>query len=120
MSTQVNTYVMYGCLLDYAETKARHEGGVWDKIEPYTDNAFKPEVNPKDGLTVLYDGMDGRYIAIGHVIAKTDNHQSLKKPVEIPTEDTMHPVRVALFALMKELKVADKYAPRWLVVSHYR
>lgn len=120
MSTQVNTYVMFGCLLDYDELKTKNGGSIWDKIEPYTDNAFKPEFNPQAGITVLYDGANGKYVAIGHVVAKTENWQGFQKPIELPSSRPPPSETAAIFELMKELKVAHRYEPSWFVISHYR
>lgn len=123
MSVQLNTYVLYGNILDYAELRARHriEGGsLYDLVDPYLDNAFSGETNPRDGLTVLFDGMDGKYVAVGHVIAKTESFGGFTGAIEVPGELPTSPIRTALFNLMQDLKAGDKHNPGWWVVSHYR
>lgn len=121
MSTQVNTYVMFGCLLDYDELKAKNGGSIWDKIEPYTDNAFKPEFNPQDGLTVLYDGANGEYVAIGHVVAKTENWQGFRKPITLPSLDDYEAHADAVADLLIKLGVDPlDHDCKFLVISHYR
>jgi hypothetical protein len=78
MSVQLNTYVMYGVLLPFRRELSDEQN---DLLEGYTDSAFTPDFNPKDGLTALDDGMNGEYLAIGKVIAKTDDHEGFSKPV---------------------------------------
>ena len=69
MSTQINQYIIYGIKLNYEDYK----GDVWyDKFEPYMDSPFKG-IKHHNGLCVLFDGMDGDYIVIGHVVYKTDD-----------------------------------------------
>jgi len=75
MSVQANTYVMRGALVPYSEMKGRY-----DELAPYMDSAFKG-IHHKDGVCVLYDGMNGKYVAVGRVLAKTKNHQGLDEPV---------------------------------------
>jgi hypothetical protein len=36
-----------------------------------------------EGRCVLYDGMDGQYVAIGRVIEKTGNHDHFEHPIRI-------------------------------------
>lgn len=123
MSTQANTYVMFGCLLGYNELKKKHAGAddLYSKIEDYTDNAFKPEVNPKDGLTVLYDGANGKYVAIGHVIAKTENWQGFRDPITLPSPDAYEEHADAVADLLIELGVDPlEHDCKFLVISHYR
>ncbi|MBN7763698.1 hypothetical protein JYP52_21400 [Nitratireductor aquibiodomus] len=131
MSAQVNTYVMFGVILDYEQAHSvwRHDDpaypSLFDVLEPYMDDAFKTETNPKDGLTVLYDGMSGKYIAIGHVIAKTGNFEHFENPVsaigdmKAPAKDFLEP----LSALLTRLDLppgAPRSALGWHVISHHR
>lgn len=131
MSTQINTYVLFGVVLDYekAHKAWQHDDpaypDLYDVLEPFIDNAFKPETNPKDGLTVLYDGMCGKYIAVGHVIAKTENHGHFDTPISV-IGDTTPAVRdflKPLSDLIEQLNVppdARRGALGWHVISHYR
>jgi hypothetical protein len=62
---------MYGIRLDYEKYK---EDEWYDTFEPYLDSAHE-DIKHKDGICVLFDGMDGDYIFIGRVIAKTEKQQ---------------------------------------------
>lgn len=78
MSVQCNTYVMIGALFPYSELFENQ----YDRLEPYTDSAFKG-IHHHNGLCVLPDGMNGEYVAIGKVLAKSENYQGFNAPVLI-------------------------------------
>lgn len=116
MSVQLNTYVMHGVLLPFKDDLEDEQD---DILDDYRDSAFKSEVNPKDGLTVLDDGMDGKYIAIGHVVAKSANYEGLNSPVRLvraPKYDG-EALRNLITALGFD---HTKFSAGWLVISHYR
>jgi hypothetical protein len=111
MSVQANTYVMRGALVPYSEMKGRY-----DDLEPYMDSAFKG-IHHKDGVCVLYDGRNGKYVAVGRVLAKTENHQGLDEPVfvsdtGVDDEDELHDAVSAIVGTPKTL--------RTFVLTHYR
>ena len=87
MGVELNTYVILGALIDYEEHEDRY-----DDFEPYIDSAFKG-IEHKDGLCVIFDGMNGDYIFIGKVIAKTGLHVGFDEPIEVPNmlaEEVIH------------------------------
>lgn len=111
MSVQLNTYVMRGVLLPFDNDKE------YEKYEPYFDDAFKG-IHHHEGLCVLSDGMNGRYMAIGQVIAKTANYEGFNEPIVVTKPD-----------LMQDLDLANKIAGligdhphdiNTFVISHYR
>jgi hypothetical protein len=77
----MNTYCLVGALLPYAPFESH---GWYDKLEPYMDSPYEG-IKHHDGLCVLFDGMNGKYVAIGHVIAKTGNHCGFEEPIEVPS-----------------------------------
>ena len=119
MSTQINHYVMYGVLLPYPEYP-KFTDEMRALLEPYCDDAFDADVNPKDGLTVLMG--DGDYIAIGHVIAKSDvGALGFEEPVQIKEPPYSEYESGARSALILALGMApEKFAPGWIVISHDR
>ena len=74
MSVQVNQYLIIGVKKDFNWSKEwEKETGkdFYDTFEGFMDDsAFKKEINHKDGIFCLYDGMNGKYIIIGRVLAK--------------------------------------------------
>lgn len=124
MSVQCNTYVMIGAMFSYDELKAKFssdkdddEDSFYERFDPYTDNAFKG-ISGKDGITVLFDGMNGDYIAIGKVLAKSENHQGLQKPVIIESVDP--DLSADLRRKISDLTKQTVVEIRPLVISHYR
>ena len=120
MSVQVNTYVMCGAVLPYDVLY----GDEWDgKLDPYLDSARGP-IHHHNRLCVLVDGMNGEYVAIGRVLAKTEEGQPFTAPIQcrFPTEDqgAQH-MQIAMD--MHEL-LGDAMASvgliGWHVISHYR
>jgi hypothetical protein len=46
--------------------------------EAYYDNSYDKKITAKNGLTIIQDGMSGKYIVIGKVLAKGDESEGLK------------------------------------------
>lgn len=118
MSVQMNTYVMYGLLLPYDKF-----GDIWDSFEEYHDSAFEG-IQHTEGLCMLSDGMCGKYVAVGRVLAKTQNHEGFDAPVDL----LAHPFMEGTENLLEQIR--DMLHPtaglpadaqlRHLVISHYR
>lgn len=115
MSVHLNTYVMLGALLPYAAFKS---DGWHDRLEPYMDNAFN-DLQHYDGLCVLWDGMNGKYVAIGKVLAKSDNHQGFAEPIVL---NGLAPAEVTeLYDKIKAIIPPGlSFKVQRLVISHYR
>lgn len=111
MSVQCNTYIVRGALLPYADFKDRY-----DDLEPYMDSAFKG-VHHHNGLCVIFDGMNGKYVAIGRVLAKTGNHKGFDAPITVaspcPHGDDMLKALVAALA-KRDVEIGTH------IISHYR
>jgi hypothetical protein len=113
MSVQMNTYVMWGAVLPFDEFRDR------DDFEKYCDDAFKG-IHHHNGLCILDDGMDGKYVAIGHVLEKTANHGGFGKPIRLigePDIDFNVFERIET-VIGRPLKIDEVCG--WLVISHYR
>jgi hypothetical protein len=113
MSVQMNTYVLIGDVFDYAKLKDRY-----DELEPYMDDAFYG-IHHHKGLCVIYDGMNGRYVAIGRVLAKTRDGEGFDAPVQIPLLTPDAEERAALAEQIAAL-AGQAAQVRHLVISHYR
>lgn len=102
MSTQINQYLIYGISLPYDWHKEweKAKNGNLKSCEPgyvdfYTasrdylyDSAFDANWPQKDGITLLFDGRDGRFIIIGHCLAKAKHGDYLGERciLEIPSD----------------------------------
>jgi hypothetical protein len=71
----MENYVMIGALLPYKNFRS-------DRLEAFLD---APN-NTRDGLTVISDGMSGRYIAVGKVLACAPEGEGFDSPIEINTQ----------------------------------
>jgi len=111
---------MYGVLLKYTELiKAQH-----DFIEQYIDSPFDSKTNLKDDITVLYDGRGGKYIAIGHVEVKTENHGFFNEPICFlrylgPPNFNFVPIFQVIDTLQLPYE-QNELNLKWLIISHYR
>lgn len=114
MSTQVNTYVMVGALFPYDMFR----NADFERINPYTDSAFKG-IHHHEGLCVLFDGMNGEYVAIGRVLEKTGNHDFFEYPIRIaPLGDAE---RQSLHNDIRRLiQLEGDFSVQQLVISHFR
>ncbi len=120
MSSQVNTYIMYGLLLKYIELTDVQR----DFINEYIDNPFDSKTNLKDNMTVLYDGCNGRYMAIGHVEVKTENNGFFQEPITFnkylyPPDFNVTSIFQMIDALQLDYEREELHL-RWFIVSHYR
>jgi hypothetical protein len=114
MSTQCNTYVMVGAVLPYESFE-----GKYDHLEPYLDNPFRG-VHHHNGICVLFDGMCGKYVAVGKVVAKSGNWQGFDAPV-IPKGRLRPDERKALDDVLAVGGIDPaSVKPAPFVLSHYR
>lgn len=109
----MNTYVMWGVLLPFKEFADRED------FEAYTDSAFKG-IHHHNGLCILDDGMNGKYMAIGHVLEKTPNHEGFNEPIPLQGFPILS---FDVFRRVEELigrPLKDDEHCGWLVLTHYR
>ncbi len=117
MSVQCNTYVMIGATFPY---ELFRDDDVYKKLEPFQDNAFK-SIHHHEGLCVLIDGMNGDYVAVGVVLAKSADHEGLVAPLVIRTtaEETAGVATAITNSIGKIVNLPEfKVTP--IVLSHYR
>lgn len=121
MSVQVNTYVIIGYKFEYSEFNERYKGDPgYDLISNIEDTAFEG-INNKNGLTVLFDGMNGEYVIVGHVLEKTREDQHFNKVIEIDSSSKMSEMVTGLLNLyFKEDDYFLQEEIKTYVVSHYR
>lgn len=108
MSVQVNHYVILGTKIPYKDLS-------YEQVEEYCDSAFKPK---KQGFVCLFDGMNGKYIFAGDVIASTENYEGFYVPIELDTLKEEH-INIIKKELEQKLGLNNPEVKYW-VVSHYR
>ncbi len=112
MSVQRNIYLLRGTVQPYGLHKDRH-----DVLEQYMDSAFKG-IHHHDGLCVLFDGMHGKYVAFGRVLAKSANMQGFEPElVQVPPFDldNSKEFQEKLSALVGTFCTVNDY-----LITHYR
>jgi hypothetical protein len=73
MGTRMDHYVVLGRRFDMEPFKDKYE-----TLEPFFDN-------PPEGMKVIYDGMGGKYVVIGQVIAKSNEYEGFDGFIEAPS-----------------------------------
>jgi len=108
MSVQIVHYVIFGIKYKYIDD---------DIFEEYEDSAFKSKIGNKDGITAIVDGMDGKYVFIGKILAKASAERCDGFDItEISyTEDTVNLV----ISKCTELIGHIPNAPKLYVFTHY-
>lgn len=130
MSVQAPIYIMWGLMLPYP--KPLEDDDANDvRFDAYRDSAF--DKAPREGVTVLLDGMGGKYVAVGVVIARSGpygddlgTHAIPFPPVPgLPAEDMARYARwrqeidEALKATQLDI-AALGLSFGWHVIQHYR
>lgn len=124
MSVQTNQYLFFGVKKDFNWSKEWEKETGKDFYETFEDfmddSAFKKDIHHKDGIFCLYDGMNGKYIIIGRVLAKgcddepciADNEpMCFTEPTPLEKEFISNSIE-RNFGIKEELK-------HWLI-THYR
>lgn len=117
MSSQCNTYVIIGAKFPYDTFS---DDAIRERMEPYYDSAFKG-IHHHDGLCVLRDGMNGEYVIIGKVLAKTENHLNFEQIIEIPHDpQAAYEIKTDIVQAFGDAIGSDDFKVGPIVVSHYR
>ncbi len=117
MSVNCNTYVIIGVQVPYDEKFKGDDN--YEKYEDYHDSC-NDGIHHHNGLCMLSDGMSGKYVVIGKVLKKTENHRGFYDgPIDLCEIDADGEERKYVGSLIKAQFGIDK-EPTVLVVSHYR
>lgn len=69
MSTNMTHYVMYGT--NFPPKVLFPDGAAYEKYAAIDDNAYDEKFDP-DKIAMVYDGMCGKYVIVGYILAKGD------------------------------------------------
>jgi hypothetical protein len=114
MSVTHNTYVLIGLCLLPEEVRALLGDDAFERLEPYTDSAYGP-IKHHNGLCVLW-GED--YVAIGHVVAKSEAFYALPQPVNPLSALVDHGETVR--GNLTRLLGTKTAGPSIWIIGHYR
>ena len=119
MSIQRNRYIIIGCKYNYKEFNEKYND--YEKyVSPYLDSSFDEKIIEHNGLSMIYDGMNGEYVYIGKIIKKTGEHEIIEyfcfEDCGIWEED-----KELMISIIKSefSKLPDKPIETYLV-SHFR
>jgi len=125
MSVQTNQYLIYGVSLPYTFSKEWEKQTGKDFYETFEDfmddSAFSRQVNHKDGIFCLFDGMSGRYIVIGRVIEKGDDDDPFIAVGEPLSFDSMcnGDQQAVKESIERNFGIQEAELKYWLI-THYR
>ncbi len=129
MSVQINQYLIYGIKLPYKwhnEWEKNNEGkDFYDAFRDYMDDsAYDEKIAQRDGITMLFDGMDGNYIFIGYCSAKSSNYGHLgSNGIEIPNCPVPSSIKDYLEKKISEIfsiNIEEFGGMKNYLVAHYR
>ena len=72
MGVEKTHYIMMGVKLPFNITDRDNllDDGDYEKYEKYEDNGYEEKITEHCGLTMVSDGMNGKYVFIGKVVKK--------------------------------------------------
>lgn len=112
MGVRVKTYVVFGTVLPYSWWQERTDAER-TRLEAYFDDDLR-EV--RDGITVLVDGMNGKYVVAGKVFNKTKFDQPFDEPIQLYVlPDNMESILTGINHVIGEH--FRHYT--WIIVPHY-
>jgi hypothetical protein len=117
MSVQSNTYVMVGVMMPY-DTLSEEQ---LEANEAYRDSAYGG-ISHHSGLCLIADGMGGKYIAIGRVLAKSDDQNGnygFNEPVDLAQLSTIGLVHEVERLITENFGIEEPDVRDW-VFTHYR
>jgi hypothetical protein len=89
----------------------------YEKFESYIDHGHEKEITRKNGLTAIYDGMNGKYILVGRVLERSSMDQPLDGPIEMKVPDWTT-VELLRGLLATEFGIENADVQLWFV-THY-
>lgn len=108
MSVRQTTYVLFGALLPYGAAE-------YEACEP-----FFPDNRAQGEAVVLYDGMNGEWIAVGVIIDKAADYDGFNEPVRLSPASQLETAEVR--SVIAEIGgfPGGPYEYQHIVLTHYR
>lgn len=114
MGVDFNQYLIVGIKLP------NHNELSYEMVEEYLDNGYKKDVIHKNGLSCIYDGMNGKYTVIGRIVYKSDIDQPLEGAFCLGNVDKVQAELIASLISLSfpSIKVVPDDIKQWFV-THY-
>ena len=120
MSVRFNNYIMRGVLCPYGPFRVLSDE-LDEEFGQYSDTT-REGIKHHDGICMLFDGMSGRYVAIGRVLVKSECGEGFNYPLKVDDK----PINDEADVMEKINAILDKIGQKpisklkTLVISHYR
>lgn len=72
MGVRRTDYIMLGVKLPYSFIPKDSDGDTPEEFRLYEDSVYGDDIKSHNGLTMVSDGMGGRYVFIGKVLQRAD------------------------------------------------
>lgn len=122
MGVSMNQYLFWGVKVAYDCVDSGLKEEFEEFEDSFHDNGYRKEVRSHFGLTLISDGMGGKYRVIGRVLEKADPGYPIKSVFEIPkpTEAEEEMLRALIDLQFAKYIPSVKDAPiSVMVITHY-
>lgn len=133
MGTVANQYLLLGVKLAYDAVLPALEHKIekenlnredyddirFNFLEPYMDNGYQEAVKHHNGLFVINDGMNGEYLFIGRLIAKTKPGRMLDGIFDLNNTEEKETIKQIVTELIQaQFGIENQPVGLWLI-AHY-
>lgn len=125
MSVQINQYHCFGYMLPYKEALEALDKKLGSKdlreelLEKFHDSAFDSKIVDVDGVSLIFDGMGGKYVFFGKVYQKSKDGEYLDT---LYLEKPKKYVKLMVSYKFKEYfgDTLEVQKPKTILLTHYR
>jgi hypothetical protein len=125
MSVQINQYIILGYKFDYDEftTAYLHDESYDALLDDYHDSAFDAKIVECNGLSMIFDGMNGKYVYVGKIYTKSADGEyldSINMDNFNQTKDYQILLKSLINLVFNKTKPVDRLDIHLYLVTHYR
>jgi hypothetical protein len=120
MTVRTHTYIMFGINLDPDAIESKEDPS--DATVKLQDN-WREQPKPFDEISVVYDGMCGKFLMVGFIHTRTDetgHFDGVEALVRIPKGERLE-AQQRITAAMAEcgITIDPQTRPKWHIFTHY-
>jgi hypothetical protein len=115
MSTSTTQYIITGVNLPIGKDDE------YEIYEPFMDNGHDTAIKHKNGIAVIYDGFNGKFLLIGRIKHKSEMNQPLDGPYSFSTVgiDDAEMLCGLINLSFPNLKIEPMDINTWLVTKYH-
>ena len=99
MGTELMNYAILGVKLPYPEMADDNEDAQ-EKCEEYFDSAYNTDIEGKNGINVIFDGMNGQYVFAGQILEKWNESSGGLEPTDFERVYDFYSLRESIAAAL--------------------